>query len=189
MPTANQVTDDIDVVNVVSRRKLGCEIELDALAVDLDGSEYNPSSFPGIVYRNLDPKATILIFRSGELVCTGANSVEDSKTVVQHVVEKLDEIGVPVNTGNQTNIQNLVYSGILDEDGLNLNAIAIGLGLENVEYEPEQFPGLIYRPANGNQTALLFSSGKLVLAGITEQEKSHEIYQIVYDEISELGLL
>jgi len=61
-------------------------------------------------------------------------------------------------------IQNIVASAELG-DALNLNAVALGLGMENIEYEPEQFPGLVYRMFDPKVVLLLFGSGKLVITG------------------------
>lgn len=186
-----QATPDsrLDVVNVVSQRPIGCEIELDQLGMDLEGARYNPSDFPGVVYQKDGIKATVLIFRSGEMICTGAESISTSREIIDDVIEELNELGVRVDDDIETSIQNIVYSGTLHDDNINLNAIAIGLGLENVEYEPEQFPGLIYRPDEGSQTVLLFGSGKMVLAGMKVDDDPAEMYEKVSSKMQDLGLM
>ncbi len=75
------------------------------------------------------------------------------------------------------------------EQSLNLNAIAIGLGLEQIEYEPEQFPGLVYRLDDPDVVVLLFGSGKLVITGATESEDAQHALGHVEDPLTELGLL
>ncbi|NYT01111.1 MAG: TATA-box-binding protein, partial [Methanocellales archaeon] len=72
---------------------------------------------------------------------------------------------------------------------LNLNAIAIGLGLENIEYEPEQFPGLVYRIKEPKVVVLLFGSGKLVITGGKKTEDIEAAVKKISKELKGLGLL
>ncbi|OQB24847.1 MAG: TATA-box-binding protein 2 [Euryarchaeota archaeon ADurb.Bin190] len=72
---------------------------------------------------------------------------------------------------------------------LNLNAIALGLGLENIEYEPEQFPGLVYRIKQPKVVVLIFSSGKLVVTGGKSPEECEEGVHIVRMQLENMGLL
>ena len=85
-------------------------------------------------------------------------------------------------------VQNIVSSADL-ETTLKLNAIAIGLGLESVEYEPEQFPGLVYRLDSPDVVTLLFGSGKMVITGGNDPENAHEAIKTVATTLDELGLL
>ena len=61
-------------------------------------------------------------------------------------------------------IVNIVATASLKGE-LNLSEVAVGLGLENVEYEPEQFPGLVYRMDEPRVVILIFSTGKIVCTG------------------------
>ena len=72
---------------------------------------------------------------------------------------------------------------------LNLNAIAIGLGLENIEYEPEQFPGLVYRLSDPKVVILLFGSGKLVVTGGKKPEDMVNAVDRIVEELNSLSLL
>jgi transcription initiation factor TFIID TATA-box-binding protein len=85
-------------------------------------------------------------------------------------------------------VQNIVASADLGTV-LNLNAIAIGLGLENIEYEPEQFPGLVYRLAVPKVVMLLFGSGKLVVTGGKKPEDAHAAVDRIVEELDSLGLM
>ena len=82
---------DIKVENIVASAALGIRIPLEMLVEHLEGTEYEPEQFPGLVYRVKDPKAATLIFSSGKIVCTGARSVEDVSTVVKKLVKVLKE--------------------------------------------------------------------------------------------------
>ena len=181
------ITDSIHIENVVVSSGIGQELDLQSLAMDLAGADYDPENFPGLVYRSDNPRATTLIFRSGKLVCTGAKSIDGAETAVENVIERLEELNITVERQPIT-VQNVVSSGDLDT-GLNLNAIAIGLGLENVEYEPEQFPGLVYRLDDPNSVVLLFGSGKCVITGTKNADDSKRALSIIAERLSTLGLL
>jgi transcription initiation factor TFIID TATA-box-binding protein len=143
---------------------LGIELDLQALALTLDGSEYEPEKFPGLIYRVKDPKAALLLFRSGKVVCTGSKSASQVRTVIEKVIKLIEKAGIFVNKEPEIVVQNIVASANLGEK-LNLNSIAMALGLERVEYEPEQFPGLVYRMSEPKVVLLIFGSGKIVCTG------------------------
>jgi len=181
-------SETIHIENVVASSDIGQELALDQLAIDLDGAEYNPEDFPGVVYRLQEPKSATLIFRSGKVVCTGAKSVDDVHDALEIVFDDLRELDIDVDSKPPIEVQNIVSSASLDQS-LNLNAIAIGLGLEQIEYEPEQFPGLVYRLDDPDVVVLLFGSGKLVITGGTETDEAQQALMHVQDRLSELGLL
>jgi transcription initiation factor TFIID TATA-box-binding protein len=180
--------ESIHVENVVASSDLGQELDLDTLSENLDASDYDPDNFPGLVYRMQEPKAATLIFRSGKVVCTGAQTVDDATTALKHVFDKLRDLGIDVAASPEIEIQNIVSSGDLDHT-LNLNAIAIGLGLEQVEYEPEQFPGLVYRLDDPDVVALLFGSGKLVITGGKQLDDAEKALLKIENQLTDLGLL
>ena len=156
---------------------------------ELEGAEYNKEKFPGLVYRVKAPKAAFLIFTSGKVVCTGAKNVEDVRTVITNMAKTLKSIGFEnIDLEPEIHVQNIVASADLKTD-LNLNAIALGLGLENIEYEPEQFPGLVYRIKQPKVVVLIFSSGKLVVTGGKTPEECEEGVHIVRMQLENMGLL
>ena len=181
-------SESIQVENVVASSDIGQELDLETLADDLVASDYNPDNFPGLVYRLQEPKAAALIFRSGKIVCTGANSVKNVQTALRQVFDELRELGIQVTDAPEIVIQNIVSSADLGHT-LDLNAIAIGLGLENIEYEPEQFPGLVYRLDEPSVVALLFGSGKLVITGGKQLEDAEQALSVIEDRLTDLGLL
>jgi transcription initiation factor TFIID TATA-box-binding protein len=143
---------------------LGTELDLPTLAISMEGAEYEPDRFPGLIYRMKEPKTATLLFHSGKVVCTGAKSLEQIKTAIQKVTKQLANAGIRISNEPKIEVQNIVASSDLGQS-INLNAIAITLGLERVEYEPEQFPGLVYRLDVPKVVLLLFGSGKLVCTG------------------------
>jgi transcription initiation factor TFIID TATA-box-binding protein len=78
-----------------------------------------------------------------------------------------------------------VFVGTLDTD-VNLEALAIALGLENTEYEPEQFPAIIYRPPEFAVTLLVFSTGKVIVGGTTDREEARSALSHLESETTQL---
>lgn len=179
---------DIVVENIVASTTLADQLDLDAIALALDGAEYEPEQFPGLIYRLKEPKTAMLIFRSGKANCTGAKNLNDVRTCINRVRDILDKSGVAVYDKPEITVQNMVAVYDLKTD-LNLNAIAISLGLENVEYEPEQFPGLVYRIYDPKVVMLLFGSGKVVCTGARKIEDIQIAVDRLRAELSNAGLL
>jgi transcription initiation factor TFIID TATA-box-binding protein len=179
----------IDIVNVVASTKLADAFDLPKIETELEGAEYNKEKFPGLIYRVKAPKAAFLIFTSGKIVCTGSRNIEDVRTVITTLAKTLKSIGFDeIDLDPEIHVQNIVASADL-KTRLNINAIALGLGLENVEYEPEQFPGLVYRIKQPKVVVLIFSSGKLVITGGKSPEECEEGARIVRMQLENMGLL
>jgi len=178
----------IKIENVVASTSLGEELDLQSIALALDGAEYEPEQFPGLIYRLKDPKTATLLFRSGKVVCTGAKSLEHVKVAINKVAKQIEKAGVKVKTDPKVVVQNIVASSDLGQE-INLNAIAISLGLERVEYEPEQFPGLVYRIDEPKVVVLLFGSGKLVCTGAQTPQNVEVAVNKITEELKAAGLL
>jgi transcription initiation factor TFIID TATA-box-binding protein len=165
------VKSDLKVQNIVATTSLGKPVSLTKLARTQSNTEYNPEQFPGLVLRIKKPKSAVLVFSSGNLVCTGTKSVAQVKAVIDEVIKQIGKIGVKITDKPKITVQNIVASGSIDMT-LNLNILA--LQLENTEYEPEQFPGLVYKLEDPTATFLLFSNGKLVCTGTKNKDQLEE---------------
>jgi len=178
------------VENIVASTSFADKLDLDVIAQSLEDAEYEPEQFPGLVYRLSEPKTATLLFRSGKANCTGAKNVEDVKKTVDIIAEKLRKLGVDVYKDKDLKIviQNIVAISDLGTE-LNLNEVAMGLGLENVEYEPEQFPGLVYRIHDPKVAMLLFGSGKIVCTGARQTEDVSKAVDKLSKELSSLDLI
>ena len=161
----------LKVQNIVATTSLGKPISLTKLARTQSNTEYNPETFPGLILRVKKPKSAVLVFTSGNLVCTGTKSVGQVKQVIEQVVKQLRKINIRITEKPKINVQNIVASGNINL-ALNLNLLA--LELENTEYEPEQFPGLVYKLEDPTATFLLFSNGKLVCTGTKNKKQLEE---------------
>jgi len=168
---AKKVTkQDIQIVNIVVSTSLEHDIPLEKMAATLSNTEYNPEQFPGLVIRIKDPKTSALIFSSGKVVCTGARTIEKVEESIKKIIKSLEKINVKIKIKPEIKIQNIVASGSIGMD-LNLNTLA--MKLENTEYEPEQFPGLVYKLPMAKATFLLFSNGKIVCTGTKSEGEVH----------------
>jgi transcription initiation factor TFIID TATA-box-binding protein len=178
---------EIKIQNIVASTTFAEKLDLDVIAQSLEDAEYEPEQFPGLVYRLNEPKTATLLFRSGKANCTGAKNIEDVKKTVRIIAEKLEKIGVKVYKNPEMVIQNIVATSDLEGE-LNLSEVAMVLGLENVEYEPEQFPGLVYRLKEPKVVMLLFGSGKIVCAGARQTEEVVQAVNKLSKELTSLGL-
>ena len=178
---------DISIENVVASASLDQKIDLLAIMKVFTNVEYRPKQFPGLVFRLKRPKTATLIFSSGKMVCTGAKSEKLARSAVKKVVRELKNKDIVVLDKPKMVIQNMVASANL-HGKIDLETAADIM--ENVMYEPEQFPGLIYRMKIPKVVMLLFASGKLVCTGAKNEdmvreavEKLHEIlkdYELIY---------
>lgn len=162
---------DLRIQNIVATTSLGKPISLTKLARSQSNTEYNPEQFPGLVLRVKEPKSAVLVFSSGNLVCTGTKSPSQVRDVIDVVIRQIAKIGVKITDKPKITVQNIVASGSID---LSLNLNTLALQLENTEYEPEQFPGLVYKLVDPPATFLLFSNGKLVCTGTKDKGQLEE---------------
>ena len=156
------------IQNIVATTSLGKEVPLIKLAKTIPNTEYNPEQFPGLVLRVKQPKSAVLVFSSGNLVCTGTKSIAQVKEVIDQVIKTLKKINVHITDKPKITVQNIVASGSIN---MMLNLNYLSLELENTEYEPEQFPGLVYKLEEPTATFLLFSNGKLVCTGTKNNQQ------------------
>ena len=185
-PTVNPDDLDITVVNVVASASLDQKIDLLAILKVFRNVEYRPKQFPGLVFRLKRPKTATLIFGSGKMVCTGAKSEKMARRAVNKVVRELKNNGIIILGKPKIVIQNMVASANL-HGSIDLETAADIL--DNVMYEPEQFPGLIYRMKDPKTVLLLFASGKLVCTGAKSEEMVYESIVKIYGVLDDYDLL
>ena len=175
--------DSLSIQNIVATTSLGKDVPLTKLAKTLSNTEYNPEQFPGLGLRIKKPNSAVLVFSSGNLVCTGTKSIAQVKEVIREVIKQLKKIGVRVTITPKITVQNIVASGSIN---INLNLNFLALELENTEYEPEQFPGLVYKLVEPNATFLLFSNGKLVCTGTKNRAQLEDSMKQLKKKIREV---
>ncbi|MEM2122271.1 MAG: TATA-box-binding protein [Candidatus Bathyarchaeia archaeon] len=157
----------IQIENVVASATLKHKLNLDVLARALPEGRYDPNHFPGIIYQLRKPKATALIFSSGKIICAGLKSERQAKRILKKIIDELRLSGVVINGEPEIRIQNVVASADL---GGTIDLEDAAYLLPKVVYDPEQFPGLIYRMGDPTLTFLVFAGGKVVCAGARSEE-------------------
>ncbi len=160
------------------------KIDLNQIARKHAEVEYNPERFPGLVMRIEKPRATILIFSTGKMVVTGLRKAAEAPRVVEKVVKNIKKAGIKVSNPVIT-IQNIVASGDLHTN-IDLNMAAIVM--EYAMYEPEVFPGLIYRMQDPKTVFLIFSTGRIVCTGAKKKEIVREAVRKLNKEVRKLGV-
>ncbi len=177
---------DYKIENVVATvvMEITEKIDLTKIARKFEDVEYNPERFPGLVMRITDPKATFLIFSTGKMVITGLRRADEASPGVKKIMKSIKSAGINVANPEIT-IQNIVASGDL-HTFIDLNKAAIIM--ENAMYEPEVFPGLIYRMPDPKTVFLIFSTGKVVCTGAKNKESVKEAISKLNREVRELGI-
>ncbi|MCW4049378.1 MAG: TATA-box-binding protein [Candidatus Bathyarchaeota archaeon] len=176
----------ISIENVVASASLDQKIDLLAIMKVFRNVEYRPKQFPGLVFRLKRPKTATLIFGSGKMVCTGAKSMKLARSAVRKVVRELKNNGIIILGKPTIVIQNIVASANL-HGKIDLETAADIM--ENVMYEPEQFPGLIYRMGVPKVVLLLFASGKLVCTGAKTEDMVKEAVEKVHVILQDFDLI
>ncbi|MDK2990310.1 MAG: transcription initiation factor TATA-box-binding protein [Methanoculleus sp.] len=156
--------ESLKIENIVASGAIADSIDLENVSDKIKNCELNTKRFPGAVYRIEKPKIASLIFSSGKVVLTGIRNKQDLHDGLDLIMQSLRDAGVDTYNEPQVAVTNIVCSYDMGRY-INLNKVVITLNLENIEYEPEQFPGLVYRIEDPKIVALLFSSGKIILTG------------------------
>lgn len=176
----------INIENVVASATLNQKVDLNAVVKGYPGVEYRPETFPGLVFRLKRPKTATLIFSSGKMVCTGAKSEKESRRAVMRVVKELKKGGIIIISKPELKIQNIVASAAL---GGMVDLEKAAFSLDKTMYEPEQFPGLIYRIDEPKVVILLFASGKLVCTGAKKEADVHVAVENLHHQLEDLDLI
>ncbi len=168
-----------DIVNMVASTQLTESIDLYDVSANM-GITYEAEQFPGMVYRVGEdthgegaPKVCLLLFGSGRLVATGAKSYDDVVIAMNHIFDDLKNHDFELWDFDEDNIQ--VQNIVMTYDyghTLHLHDLVLTLPFDRCEYEPEQFPGLIFRLDKTSGVCLIFSSGKCVVTGTNSPEEA-----------------
>lgn len=166
------------IVNRVASSFLGAQLDLFNLAVSHPDIEYEPEQFPGAIMRMNEPKVTLLLFKNGKIICAGAGSDEEVPLAIKRCSEIIHKYqpDIKVLKNPVYKIVNIVANAQIDKT---FNLFDMALKLDNVEYEPEQFPGAIIRLYKPKVSLLLFKNGKVICAGAkSEKEVVNSIKEI-----------
>ncbi|KAH0728118.1 hypothetical protein KY284_003983 [Solanum tuberosum] len=168
--------------NIVSTVNLDCKLDLKAIALQARNAEYNPKRFAAVIMRIREPKTTALIFASGKMVCTGAKSEQQSKLAARKYARIIQKLGFPAKF-KDFKIQNIVGSCDV-KFPIRLEGLAYAHGAFS-SYEPELFPGLIYRMKQPKIVLLIFVSGKIVITGAKVRDETYTAFENIYPVLTE----
>ena len=161
---ADKNYESLKIENIVASGVIAESIDLVEFSSKVENCELNKKRYPGAVYRIADPKIAALIFSSGKVVLTGIRNNKALTDGLAIIIKSLKKVGIKPLKEPKVAITNMVCSYDLGRY-INLNKIVVTLNVENIEYEPEQFPGLLYRIKDPKIVVLIFSSGKIILTG------------------------
>jgi transcription initiation factor TFIID TATA-box-binding protein len=159
--------------NIVSTADLKCKLDLRTIALKARNAEYNPKRFAAVIMRIRQPKTTALIFASGKMVCTGAKSEEESKKAARQYAKIIQKLNYDVKFSS-FKIQNIVGSC---DVGFKISLEGLSTQNKYCNYEPEVFPGLIFKMIDPKIVLLIFVSGKIVLTGAKERNEIYEAFK------------
>ena len=157
------------IVNLVASSSLGISLDLYNLATAIPEVEYEPEQFPGAILKMDEPRVSLLLFKNGNIIISGASCEKDIKTAIKKASKIISEVqkNVTIKERISYKIVNLVATSNLNKQ---IDLFNAAVTLDNIEYEPEQFPGAIVRIFNPKLTMLLFKNGKLICAGAKSEE-------------------
>lgn len=163
--------------NIVSTVNLGCKLDLKRIALHARNAEYNPKRFAAVIMRIREPRTTALIFSSGKMVCTGAKSEDESRLAARKYARIVQKLGFDAKFLD-FKIQNMVGSCDV-KFPIRLEGLVLTHS-QFSSYEPELFPGLIYRMVKPRIVLLIFVSGKVVLTGAKVRNEILEAFENIY---------
>ena len=165
----------VSIENVVVSATVEQALDLDDITKKFPEVEYHPKKFPGVIFKLKSPKTAILLFRTGNMVCTGAKSEDRARRAVKTVVEKLRDKKIKIKNDAIVTIRNIVSAVNL---GGRIHIEEAARTLPRSMYEPEQFPGLIHRMIDPKTVILIFASGKLVCTG---GKSTPEVFRAIHN--------
>jgi len=175
---------EANIENIVATVILDHGLDLNLIEARIIDVEYNPDQFPGLIYRMRNPRVTALIFKSGKMVVTGTKSINELVYAVKRILKSLQEHGMELRGRPKIQVQNIVASANLH---VNIDLEKAAFVLPGSMYEPDQFPGLIYRMDKPRVVLLIFSSGKMVITGAKRENEVFEAVEKIYRILKENG--
>ncbi len=183
---ADKKYESLKIENIVASGVIADSIDLAEVSKKIKNCELNTKRFPGAVYRIADPKIASLIFSSGKVVLTGIRNQQALDEGLKIIMNSLRSAGVSTHKEPKVATTNMVCSYDSGKS-INLNKVVVTLNVENIEYEPEQFPGLVYRIKEPKIVALIFSSGKIILTGGKKMEDIRKGLDFLEQKLESIG--
>lgn len=175
----------VDTVNIVAVGDLGPEVDVKRVAQDLSVPISNYDSDFNATYLRLEKDGDLIIlYTSGKYVLRGGNDFENMHRVNKQFISQITGLGIVVDT-TELEVKNVVSLGDLERN-INLEVLIAELGFEHVKYEPEQFPGLVYRPLDYDTVLIVFSTGKVVITGGKTKDENQESFDYLKENVDRI---
>lgn len=173
------------IENVVASVNLRIGLSLEKILEKYKDIE-KKNNFPGLVAKMNNPKATILIFASGKLVVTGVRLPSQIPVVVKKIIKKIKNAEIEIENEPIVKIENIVVRGDFHQS---INLDITSLILDSAIYEPEVFPGLIYKILDPKICFLIFNSGKIIVTGSNNEDAIKKSVKILAVKLKKNGVL
>jgi transcription initiation factor TFIID TATA-box-binding protein len=179
-------SDDIDIPlelypridNVICSFNLRQEVDLKTVAFRARNAEYNPRKVNAVVLRFRSPRATALVYSNGKVMVTGSRSEDEARTACKKAAVIVSKCNHPNVRFADFKIENIVAS-----TDVRYPVRLEGLAYEHrasCSYEPELFPGLVYRLLEPKISLLIFVSGKVVITGGRNRDDIITAFKSIY---------
>jgi len=184
-PNVEELNPEIN--NIISSVSLGSNLNIKNIALKIRNSEYT-NNFSKLILKSKDTKATVTIFSSGKMVCSGAKTEKQSKSICSKFRKIVNKVGFNVELKN-FKIQNITASydvkfkislpKLFNEINTLIN-VSKNMNKHYVKYNSDNFPGLIFYMNDFKVSLLIFEYGKVVISGAKKKEKVEEIFRNIY---------
>lgn len=178
----------VEVVNVVASGRIGRELDLAALQPDLNVYEkiYEPERLPGLQLQFEEEGAVLILYSTGAYSIMGAKSKEDLREIYNALDRATSEIDIDITADSKRpEVQNLICKADLGQE-IDLSTLSIKLGLDNIEYEPEQSPFLYYWPGEIGCLITIPTNGEIIITGVEMEEQAEQAFVHLQNRIDEL---
>lgn len=181
----DDIATELTVHNVVTSGKLGHFLDLDEIAASLPEGETDFETFRGIIYRMDSPEAVLVMYAKGTIVTLYAKSVEESVEAIRKAIDMMRRLSIVVNPEPTITVHNVVATAVASS---RINLELASMTLEHTLYEPQHFPGLLYRPDQG-VAICIFGQGKMTITGVKTESEAEGYVRETVRRLADLGCM
>jgi len=176
------------IENIVAFAQVSKSFDVERMSESVENCSYNPDEFNGLTMKFDEPKVAVLVLSNGKVICTGSKSVEEVNTAFKKSVKKIKDSGFSVKKDYKIKFDNIVVSSDFKKE-IDLEHTSKSLPLKDVEYKPEDFPGLVYKADRYGSVLLLFKSGKVISTGAKEVDNASKSIELLEEKLTSIGVL
>ena len=178
----------IKIENIIASAQISELFDIKLLSEKIADSGYNPSEFDGLSIKYNNEKIAMIVLGTGKVVCTGAKEITDAIDKIKKVTSQIKKIGFKIKKDYKVKIENIIVSADLKKE-LDLASLATRLILQDVDYQPEVFPGLIYKMDDLHTILIIFNSGKIVCTDTKSIDDATNSIKKMEEKLTSIGAL